>query len=158
MSSNQGADYYEVLQISPNAEPETVHRVFRLLAQRFHPDNAETGNEAQFRTLNARAFMWTAETGRISLQDALIFGGADLNGWTLDSASGISADGRTVVGTASGPGGQQAYVATIGAILEPSTRALSLFAVAALIVVATRKIWQSGLTRKESLVCSHSLT
>jgi curved DNA-binding protein len=52
MSSNQGADYYEVLQISPNAEPETVHRVFRLLAQRFHPDNAETGNEAQFRTLN----------------------------------------------------------------------------------------------------------
>lgn len=52
MSSNQAADYYEILQISPNAEPETVHRVFRLLAQRFHPDNAETGNEAQFRMLN----------------------------------------------------------------------------------------------------------
>jgi curved DNA-binding protein CbpA len=50
--SNQAADYYEILQISPNAEPETVHRVFRLLAQRFHPDNAETGNEAQFRLLN----------------------------------------------------------------------------------------------------------
>jgi curved DNA-binding protein CbpA len=49
---NQGADYYEILQISPNAEPETVHRVFRLLAQRFHPDNAETGNDAQFRVLN----------------------------------------------------------------------------------------------------------
>jgi len=45
-------DYYEILQISPNAEPETVHRVFRLLAQRYHPDNAETGNEAQFRVLN----------------------------------------------------------------------------------------------------------
>jgi curved DNA-binding protein CbpA len=52
VSSNQAADYYEILQISPNAEPETVHRVFRLLAQRFHPDNAETGNEAQFRMLN----------------------------------------------------------------------------------------------------------
>jgi hypothetical protein len=116
------------------------------------------GSEYTPAPASRRAFMWTAETGRISLQDALIFGGADLNGWTLDSASGISADGRTVVGTASGPGGQQAYVATIGAILEPSTRALSLFAVAALIVVATRKIWQSGLTRKESLVCSHSLT
>jgi curved DNA-binding protein len=51
VSSNQGADYYETLQISPNAEPETVHRVFRLLAQRFHPDNADTGNEAQFRAL-----------------------------------------------------------------------------------------------------------
>ncbi len=52
MSSNQALDYYEILQISPNAEPETVHRVFRLLAQRYHPDNAETGNEAQFRALN----------------------------------------------------------------------------------------------------------
>ncbi len=50
--SNQAADYYEILQISPNAEPDTVHRVFRLLAQRFHPDNAETGNEAHFRLLN----------------------------------------------------------------------------------------------------------
>ena len=52
VSSNQALDYYEILQISPNAEPETVHRVFRLLAQRYHPDNAETGNEAQFRGLN----------------------------------------------------------------------------------------------------------
>jgi curved DNA-binding protein CbpA len=52
VSSNQALDYYEILQISPNAEPETVHRVFRLLAQRYHPDNAETGNEAQFRALN----------------------------------------------------------------------------------------------------------
>ena len=52
MPSNQAVDYYEILQISPNAEPETVHRVFRLLAQRYHPDNAETGNEAQFRVLN----------------------------------------------------------------------------------------------------------
>ena len=42
-------DYYEVLQISPNAEPETVHRVYRLLAQRFHPDNGESGNETRFR-------------------------------------------------------------------------------------------------------------
>lgn len=44
-------DYYELLQISPNAEPETVHRVYRLLAQRFHPDNQETGNDARFRQL-----------------------------------------------------------------------------------------------------------
>ena len=49
---NQTADYYEILQISPNAEPETIHRVFRLLAQRYHPDNTETGNDGQFRLLN----------------------------------------------------------------------------------------------------------
>jgi curved DNA-binding protein CbpA len=45
-------DYYEILQISPNADPDTVHRVYRLLAQRFHPDNVQTGNEAQFRALS----------------------------------------------------------------------------------------------------------
>ena len=52
MSTTETADYYELLQISATAEPETVHRVYRLLAQRFHPDNTETGNAAQFRLLN----------------------------------------------------------------------------------------------------------
>jgi curved DNA-binding protein CbpA len=49
---NTDVDYYEILQISPSAEPETVHRVYRLLAQRLHPDNADTGNEAAFRLLS----------------------------------------------------------------------------------------------------------
>lgn len=44
-------DHYEILQISANAEPETVHRVYRLLAQRCHPDNKETGNATRFRAL-----------------------------------------------------------------------------------------------------------
>jgi curved DNA-binding protein CbpA len=44
-------DHYEALQISPNAELDTIHRVYRLLAQRFHPDNAETGNEDKFRLI-----------------------------------------------------------------------------------------------------------
>jgi curved DNA-binding protein CbpA len=44
-------DHYETMQINANAEPETIHRVYRLLAQRFHPDNAETGNTARFREL-----------------------------------------------------------------------------------------------------------
>ncbi|HKZ81539.1 MAG TPA: DnaJ domain-containing protein [Pyrinomonadaceae bacterium] len=44
-------DYYEVLQISASAEPETINRVYRMLAQRFHPDNRETGNEERFREI-----------------------------------------------------------------------------------------------------------
>lgn len=32
-------DYYECLQVSPNADLETIQRVFRLLARRYHPDN-----------------------------------------------------------------------------------------------------------------------
>jgi curved DNA-binding protein CbpA len=46
-------DYYEVLQISPNADLETVHRVYRHLAQRFHPDNKDTGSEDMFRAITA---------------------------------------------------------------------------------------------------------
>src|SRR5215467_12727902 len=41
-------DYYEFLQVSPHAEPETIHRVYRFLATRFHPDNPETGDDEKF--------------------------------------------------------------------------------------------------------------
>lgn len=41
-------DFYELMQISPNAEPDTVHRVFRLLASRSHPDNPETADLDRF--------------------------------------------------------------------------------------------------------------
>ncbi len=46
------SDYYEILQISPTAEPETVHRVYRILAHRYHPDNQETGNSEVFRQIS----------------------------------------------------------------------------------------------------------
>jgi DnaJ-domain-containing protein 1 len=45
-------DYYELLQINPKADVDTIHRVYRFQAQRFHPDNKETGNEATFRLLS----------------------------------------------------------------------------------------------------------
>jgi len=51
MDETPSVDYYEVLQINPNAEPDTVHRVYRLLAQRFHPDNQDTGDDGRFRQL-----------------------------------------------------------------------------------------------------------
>ena len=49
MAEDIPVDHYEVLQISVNAEPETVHRVYRIFAQRYHPDNRETGNGNRFR-------------------------------------------------------------------------------------------------------------
>jgi curved DNA-binding protein CbpA len=52
MTDETAVDYYEVLQVSANAEQDTIQRVFRLLAQRFHPDNTETGNEARFREIH----------------------------------------------------------------------------------------------------------
>ena len=39
------------MQISPNADLDTIHRVYRILAQRLHPDNHETGNAELFRVL-----------------------------------------------------------------------------------------------------------
>jgi curved DNA-binding protein CbpA len=51
MDETTSVDFYEVLQVNPSAEPETVHRVYRMLAQRYHPDNQETGNESRFREL-----------------------------------------------------------------------------------------------------------
>jgi DnaJ domain len=41
-------DYYEFLQISPHADTDTIHRVYRFLAARFHPDNPESGDADLF--------------------------------------------------------------------------------------------------------------
>jgi curved DNA-binding protein CbpA len=45
-------DFYELLQISPNAEAETIQRVYRMLAARYHPDNPHTGHKDSFIQLN----------------------------------------------------------------------------------------------------------
>ncbi len=52
MQSSAFVDLYEILQVSPNADSETIHRVYRILAQRCHPDNRETGNLETFQNLN----------------------------------------------------------------------------------------------------------
>jgi DnaJ domain len=44
-------DYYEFLQISPHASAETIHRVYRFLASRYHPDNGDSGDANKFQML-----------------------------------------------------------------------------------------------------------
>jgi len=46
-----GVDYYEVLQVSRRADADTIRRIYHLMAQRYHPDNGETGNEELFRLI-----------------------------------------------------------------------------------------------------------
>jgi len=48
MDTNEFVDYYELLQLSPNADFETIERVFRHLAKKFHPDNNESANNDRF--------------------------------------------------------------------------------------------------------------
>ena len=49
--SEAADDYYELLQLHQKADPDTIQRVYRLMAQRYHPDNKETGNTERFRVI-----------------------------------------------------------------------------------------------------------
>jgi curved DNA-binding protein len=62
-------DYYEFLQISPNAEPDTIHRVYRFLAVRLHPDNPETGDSEKFFVLK-QAYDVLSDPARRAAYDA----------------------------------------------------------------------------------------
>jgi curved DNA-binding protein CbpA len=63
MSDPNFVDYYELLQISPNAELETIHRVYKMLAARYHPDHPETGDLDRFLLLT-QAYETLTDAGR----------------------------------------------------------------------------------------------
>jgi probable HAF family extracellular repeat protein len=65
--------------------------------------------------LGREAFLWTPALGLVYLRDHLIsLGVANLAGWQLSSARGVSADGSTVVGYGTNPSGQtEAWLARI---------------------------------------------
>ena len=42
------SDHYELLQVSPSASLEAIHRIYRFWAARYHPDNPKTGNDEMF--------------------------------------------------------------------------------------------------------------
>jgi curved DNA-binding protein CbpA len=51
MADSSLPDHYETLQVSPHADRETIERVFRHLANRYHPDNKESGDSDKFSEL-----------------------------------------------------------------------------------------------------------
>lgn len=54
MASTREADYYRVLQVDPDAEPEVIAAAYRRLAAKYHPDvNRSPESEARMRELNA---------------------------------------------------------------------------------------------------------
>uniref|UniRef100_Q026P5 Heat shock protein DnaJ domain protein n=1 Tax=Solibacter usitatus (strain Ellin6076) TaxID=234267 RepID=Q026P5_SOLUE len=62
-------DYYEVLQISRHADVETIHRVYRMMATRFHPDNPRTGDTEIFLLLK-RAYEVLSDADRRARYDS----------------------------------------------------------------------------------------
>jgi len=83
MNQDAPVDYYETLQISTSAEPETIHRVYRLLAQRFHPDNKDTGSDSRFRFL-AEAYRVLSDPEERARYD-LVHKGQQQERWRLVS-------------------------------------------------------------------------
>ena len=69
MPDSDGIDHYEVLQVSPRADQDTIQRVFRHLAKRLHPDNTESGDAARFDQV-MRAFQVLSDPGSRAKYDA----------------------------------------------------------------------------------------
>ena len=51
MGADAFVDHYELLQVSPNADEDTIQRVFRHLAKKHHPDAATQGDPEIFNRL-----------------------------------------------------------------------------------------------------------
>jgi curved DNA-binding protein CbpA len=51
VSADPFIDHYELLQISPNADEDTIQRVFRHLAKKLHPDASTGGDPERFNRL-----------------------------------------------------------------------------------------------------------
>ena len=50
MNETSFVDYYELMQVSPNADEDTIRRIFRHLAKKCHPDHPQ-GDPERFRLL-----------------------------------------------------------------------------------------------------------
>jgi len=51
MNANEFVDFYELLQLSPNADTDTIERMFRHLAKKTHPDSSEFADNEKFRLI-----------------------------------------------------------------------------------------------------------
>jgi curved DNA-binding protein len=70
MLEMKNLDYYEFLQISPNADSDTIHRVYRFLAARFHPDNPASGDPEKFFMLKTAYDVLSNSESRSKYDDA----------------------------------------------------------------------------------------
>lgn len=69
MADRETPDYYDILQVSPRADRDTIDRVFRHLAKRYHPDNADSGDTDRFNAV-VEAFRVLSDAERRADYDA----------------------------------------------------------------------------------------
>ncbi len=84
------------------------------------------------------AFRWTSGGGVFSVKDLLVANAVtNLTGWKLTAATGVSADGQTIVGYGVDPfGNGEGWIATVP---EPSSLVLAALGVVGLLLVARRR-------------------
>jgi probable HAF family extracellular repeat protein len=80
----------------------------------------------------SHAFIWTQTTGMLDLNTYLTSIGVDMTGWTLKYATGISSDGRSIVGTGNYMGAERAFLVT--GLTIPTPSAFSLLVLGSLCV------------------------
>ena len=68
-------DHYEVLGIDSKSNSETIQRAYMLLAKKYHPKNAETGDEEKFKAVNLAFEILSDPTLRTAF-DSVRSGGA----------------------------------------------------------------------------------
>lgn len=86
MNQESFVDYYEILQVSPKADSETIERVFRLLAKRYHTDNQRTGDADKF-TMLSEAYQVLSQPEKRAAYDAKYEEGRALQWKIFDEAS-----------------------------------------------------------------------
>jgi curved DNA-binding protein len=69
MNQNSFVDYYEDLQVSSNADMETIERIYRLFAKRYHPDNSISGDTEKFNII-AEAYHLLSDPEKRAAYDA----------------------------------------------------------------------------------------
>jgi hypothetical protein len=89
-------DLYEILQVSPKADFDTIQRIYRMLAQRYHPDHKVTGDETKFHRL-LHAYEVLSDPEKRAAYDVQL-SGQRRNHWTTfrnkQEGDGISAERR----------------------------------------------------------------
>lgn len=110
--------------------------------------------------LAVRAFWWREDIGMVNLQDLLVALGANLDGWHLTEARGVSYDGRTIVGSGGRNGRSEAWIATLPEVIpEPSSMVLTAAAAAGsvvLVLVRWSRHRQRKSTRLDTAICCAS--
>lgn len=91
MNTSSFIDYYDLMQISPNADVETIQHVFRHLAKKWHPDYRK-GDPEQFKLL-VEAHRTLTNTERRAAYD-LRYQRFWENKWNLAAEA---SDGRSIV-------------------------------------------------------------